>query len=122
MRHKNYYKNLNGWSHSTPNKEYYIPHPYQRLYAYTKPSMKFKYMQVIQFVADHDGCKRKDISRGVWKVEPNNDGFMSQVYSNLLYDNCIDYDMSFGYHITDEGRALLEEAYLNDMAKAVTGK
>ena len=96
-----------------------IYRPYQRLYAYTKPSMKFQYMKVIQFVADHPNCKRKDIIAGVWGRNRchGNDGFMCHVFSNLLYDDWIDYDENFRYTVTPGGKGLLEEAYLNDMEK-----
>lgn len=91
--------------------------PYQHLYAYTKPSMSFKYMKVIQFVADHPNCKRKDIIAGVWGQKRFLGGFMSAVFSNLLYDDYIDYDENYRYTVTNSGRELLEEAYLNDCAE-----
>ena len=96
-----------------------IYRPYQRLYSYTKPSMNFKYMKAIQFVADHPGCKRTDILAGVWGVKHPEfcPGYMSQVFANLLYDDWIDYDENFRYTVTPGGKGLLEEAYLNDMEK-----
>ena len=96
-----------------------ITHPYQRLYSYTKPSMKFKYMKAIQFVADHPGCKRTDILTGVWGVKHPElcPGHMCGLFSNLLYEDFIDYDSNYCYTVTSSGKALLEDAYLNDCAK-----
>lgn len=91
--------------------------PYQQLYSYTKPSMSFKYMKVIQFVADHPNCKRKDIIAGVWGQKKFLAGYMCHVFSNLLNDDYIDYDENYRYTVTRAGRELLEEAYLNDCAK-----
>lgn len=96
-----------------------IYRPYQRLYSYTKPSMNFMYMKVIQYVADHPGCKRIDIIRNIWgrNVCCGNDGYMCHVFSNLLYDDFIDYDKNFCYTVTSDGLDLLKAAYLNDMEK-----
>ena len=96
-----------------------IYRPYQRLYAYTKPSMNFQYMKVIQYVADHPGCKRRDIIAGVWgrHLRNGNEGYMCHVFSNLLYDDFIDYDENYCYTVTNDGLELLKTAYLNDCAK-----
>ena len=96
-----------------------IYRPYQRLYAYTKPSMAFQYMKVIQYVADHPGCKRRDIIAGVWGryLRHGNEGYMCHVFSNLLYDDFIDYDENYCYTVTNGGLELLKTAYLNDCAK-----
>lgn len=47
----------------------------------------------------------------------------SRYFAELLWADLIDYDeKTFKYHVTCRGEALLEEAYLNDNIKSVTGK
>ena len=117
MRHKNIYLNPPGFSRKA-NTAYVIDKPYCHCnYTYKKPSMKRRYMQVIQFIADHDGCSRRECTAYIWN---GNDparvgrGEMSIVYSNLLWKDFIDYDKKFRYHVTEKGLKLLKEAYLND--------
>lgn len=119
MRHKNCYKNLHSFFHSAPGKTYVISHPYQDLYTYSKPSMKFKYMKLIQFIADHPNCSRREASIGVWGGYSH--GYQSGPFSNLLYHDYIDYDTKFRYHVTPKGEELLKKAYLSDCAKLVIG-
>ena len=47
----------------------------------------------------------------------------SRYFAELLWADMIDYDTkTFKYNVTEEGHKLLEEAYLNDNIKSVTGK
>lgn len=115
--------------------------PYNSQYVDSYKSTSFKnatskkrYVQIIQYVADHDGCKRIDIIRDVygWKNVDAKDpwyknmrrcrGQGSTVFSQLLYIDVIDYDKNFNYHITSRGREVLKTAYINDCAKIVKGK
>lgn len=94
-------------------------------------SLKKRYVKILRYIADHDGCKRVDIIRDVYgyknvnakdKWYPNSRicrGQGSTVFSQLLYIDVIDYDAKFCYHITDRGREVLKTAYLNDCAKFV---
>ena len=92
---------------------------------------KNRYVKILQYIADHDGCKRVDVIRDVYRYK-NVDakdscyknmracrGQGSTVFSQLLYLDVIDYDKSFCYHITDRGREVLKTAYINDCVKLV---
>jgi len=88
---------------------------------------------VLQYVEDHEGCKRTDIIRDVWhkdvtKMDPNwpkrkaYRGYGSIMLAQLLYINVIDYNKDFCYYITERGREVLRKAYINDMAKICKAK
>ncbi len=118
MRHHNP-KSTSCWSFRHGQKVY---EPYNSLYTYAKPSSKRTYVKVIQHIADHDGCKRFDIQQALWgcRDKHHSRGQMSSVFANLLYDDMIDYDKGFHYHITKRGLELLKRAYLNDNLKLIT--
>ena len=82
---------------------------------------KKRYVKILQYIADHDGCKRVDIIRDVYRYKNMRAcrGQGSTVFSQLLYLDVIDYDKNFCYHITDRGREVLKTAYINDCAKLV---
>lgn len=92
-----------------------------RCYTFKKPSIKCKYMQVIQFIVDHDRCSRLDCINHVWKNPKNVElrGYQSLLFANLIWADFIAYDKKFKYHVTAKGIKLLKEAYVNDMAKWV---
>lgn len=115
--------------------------PYCTCYidAYHNSSFKYansskRYVKILQYIADHDGCKRTDIIRDVygWKNVNAKDpwyknmrqcrGQGSTVFSQLLYLDVIDYDENFCYHITSRGRDILKTAYINDCMKIVKSK
>lgn len=101
-------------------------------FAYANPNKT--YVKALQYIADHDGCKRVDVNINVlgWKKHAETYGVKrtaecsrgqhSSMYAALLYLDLIDYDSKFCYHITSKGRKVLETAYLNSMAKFVKGK
>ena len=120
MRHYNPRASYSSCSH---RRGEIITEPYVQLYTYTKPSMRYMYMKLIQYIADHPGLKRKEIVPNVWKsIRATNPGYMSGPFAVLLNDDYIDYDKQYRYFITDLGRALLEGAYLNDCAKLCSGE
>lgn len=90
--------------------------PYERPYTYARPSMKCKYVQILDYVANHPGCKRFDIICDVWHFsrELNTPktlrGQCSLTFSNLLYDDLLDYDSHFRYTVTPKGMAILNLA------------
>ena len=118
MRHHNP-KSTSYWRSYRGKKVY---EPYNSLYTYAKPSSQRTYVKVIQYIADHDGCKRFDIQQALWRCRDkySSRGHMSNVFANLLYDDMTDYDKSFRYHITKRGLELLKRAYLNDNLKLIT--
>ncbi len=95
-------------------------------------SSKKTYVKVLQYIADHDGCKRIDIIRDVFgyknvdakdKWYPGHRtcrGQFSSGFAQLLFIDVIDYDEKFCYHITERGREVLKKAYINDCAKIVS--
>lgn len=121
------------------SKKVYKPYDSQYVNAYKNnrfknATSKNRYVQIIQYIADHDGCKRIDIIRDVygWNDVNAKDpwyknmrscrGQGSTVFSQLLYIDVIDYDKNYCYHITPKGARVLATAYLNDCAKIVKGK
>lgn len=118
-----------------------VTKPYNHQYVDSYKNSGFKnanskktYVKVLQYIADHDGCKRVDIIRDVFGYKNVNAkdkwypghrtcrGQFSGGFSQLLYIDVIDYDENFNYHITSRGREVLKTAYLNDCAKIVKGK
>ena len=107
-----------------------VTRPYFRPYTYTKPSAQRTYIKVIQFISDHPNCARYDIQVGVFGYRYRDDslgkslarGNQSSLFTNLLYDDLIDYDKNYRYTVTEKGMKLLKQAYLNDMAKLVKSK
>lgn len=92
--------------------EAHVERPYKIPYTYGRLSAKRRYIQAIQFVKDHDGCKRSDIIKGIWGFgqSSTNRGYQSLLFANLLYIDYIDYDKNFRYHVTLKGLALLQKA------------
>lgn len=96
-------------------------------YVYRKPSMSRRYAKVLQYVANHAGCKRVDIIEHVWTERSwdfTNDitymrGYCSCLFGHLVADKLIAYNKKYEYHITKRGMKILKNAYLNDMAKFV---
>jgi len=145
MRHKNIYNGTHGW-HSRHNA--YLPEPYGEHLEYKRPSMTRTYCKLLQVVADHPGAKRKELIARTFidkewlashdgKIRPDHDRSKmwdagdfswvtynpSKYFAELLWADLIDYDeKTYRYRITSKGQELLEEAYLNDNVKTVTGK
>jgi len=116
----------------SPYNKQYIESYRNTQFAYANPNKT--YVKVLQYIADHDGCKRVDVNINVlgWKKHADiygvkrtakySRGQHSSMYSQLLYLDLIDYDKDFCYHITSKGREVLKTAYLNSMEKFVKGK
>ena len=145
MRHKNYYNGCHGFH---IRRHTYLPRPYGENLEYKRPSMKRRYCKMLQVIADYPNCKRKELIARIYfdkkwldehdsKLRPNsnrskawdNGDFSwvtynpSKYFAELLWADLIDYDeKTYRYHITSKGQDLLEEAYLNDNIKLVTGK
>jgi len=89
-----------------------------------------RYVQILKYIADHDGCKRNVINIAVFKMNPDYvfskgspaRGYASIIFSQLLYLDLIDYDSEYRYHITDKGNEVLERSYINDLVKFVNAK
>lgn len=127
-------------SYFSPYRRTTISKPYDHQYidAYEKSGFatansKKRYVKILQYIADHDGCKRADILRDVFKLNVNLKdswyknalryrGHWSAGFSQLLYINVIDYDKNYCYHITERGLKVLKTAYLNDNLKIVNAK
>lgn len=96
-----------------------LSHPSKIPYTYGRLSTNRRYIQVINFVKNHPNCKRIDIIKGIWGYgnSSSNRGYMSTLFSNLLYRDFIDYDKKFCYHVTEKGLALLQKAHEFDTYK-----
>jgi len=99
-----------------------VTHPYLMPYSFTKPSAKRTYIKVIQYIYDHPKCSRFDIQVDIFGYKRTEAaktlarGNQSSLFSNLLYADYIDYDRSYKYTITEKGKSLLKQAYINDLA------
>jgi len=136
MRHQNrlsvsMYSPYRGKHIYRPTQRWYINSYINAGGAFPRANSKCRYVQILQYIADHDGCTRFDVQRNVWNfhnipchglVPSDLRGYASAIFSQLLYIDVIDYDKNFRYHITPAGRKVLETAYLNDMAKFVNRK
>ena len=86
---------------------------------YAKPDVTRRYIQIIQFVHDNPGCKRPEIYEAVFGGKFSH-GSQSEIFSELLYDDLIDYDTkTFKYVATPKGVELLKVAYLRSMERFV---
>ena len=82
---------------------------------YSKPNGKRRYVQIVQYVADHPGCKRPEIYEAVFGGKFNH-GSQCEIFANMLYDDLIDYDpRTFRYVATEKGYEVLKRAYVADM-------
>ena len=83
------------------------------------------YVKILQYVYDHDGCTRKDILRGIGQLEGrkcNGRGQLSNIFSQLLYIDVLDYDKHYKYHLGKNGMKVLGQAYNNEMDRNLKGK
>lgn len=93
--------------------------PYQSgHYTYEKASPERAYVKVIKFVAEHPNCKRIDIIRALWWPNANKidaRGEQSLLFSNLLYDDLIDYNCKYEYTVTQKGYDVLRRAGITEI-------
>lgn len=83
------------------------------------------YVKIIQYVYEHDGCRRRDILKGIGQYGGsacNGRGQLSTIFSQLLYLDLLDYDKNYNYHVGKNGMKVLENAYYNQMDKDLKGK
>ena len=132
MRHHNP-SNVSRFSHR--RQPGHLNMPYQLNYVKSYQKNEFKNLtkkssviKILQFVADRDNCTRAEINVGVYGFKTVEDaraygrGFNSAMYAQLLYIDLIDYDKNFRYHITEKGRKVLEQSYINDIVKSMFTK
>ena len=81
-----------------------------------------RYVQILKYIGDHDGCTKIDVLKGIGSNNFGR-GQYSDIFSALKIAGLIEYDRENNeYHITDEGNDVLENSYLNDMERIVTGR
>ena len=81
-----------------------------------------RYVQILKYIGDHDGCTKIDVLKGIGSNNFGR-GQYSDIFSALKIAGLIEYDRQNNeYHITDEGNDVLENSYLNDMERIVTGR
>ena len=81
-----------------------------------------RYIQILKYIGDHDGCTKMDVLKGIGSNKFGRAQY-SDIFSALAMSGLIKYDRKNNeYHITDEGNDVLENAYLNDMERIVTGR
>lgn len=92
-----------------------------------KPSNR--YVQILQYIADHPGCKRFDVNVHLLDIRRGHHedipwscvrGQYCTIFAQLLYIDLIDHDEKFRYTITPAGEKVLKTAYLNSMKDIVT--
>lgn len=117
MRHHNP-TSTSCWS-SNRNRKCY--RPYSINYSWTKPTPERRYVQVMKFILEHPHCKRFDILVGVFGVANTPEakyscrGYMSLLFSNMLYADLIDYNRNYEYSVTDYGRSILRKAGITEI-------
>ena len=80
---------------------------------------KKRYIQILQFIGDHDGCTKIDVLKGIGSNNFGR-GQYSDIFSALKIAGLIEYDRAANqYHITEKGQDVLKNAYMNDMEKNV---
>ena len=81
-------------------------------YTFTHPA-RTKYLEVLNYIAANPGCKRIEIIKAVWPRRNNfpdssNRGFSSNLFSNMLYADLIDYNSKYEYIVRPWGCEILE--------------
>ena len=76
-------------------------------YTFTHPA-RTKYLEVLNYIAANPGCKRIEIIKAVWPRRNNfpdssNRGFSSNLFSNMLYADLIDYNSKYEYIVRPWG-------------------
>lgn len=95
-----------------------IPYDHHYIHQFQKDGFKSAmpnktYVKILQYVSDHDGCRRKEILRGIGKGDGR--GELSTIFSQLLYLDLIDYDRKYNYHLGKNGTKVLKNAHINGM-------
>jgi hypothetical protein len=73
-----------------------------------------RYIQILQYIFDHPKCKRSDIITHFYGIpKALGRGHISSLFSCMLFDDLIDYDRTYCYVITEKGKTLLRNTYLN---------
>lgn len=84
--------------------------PYILIKYNSKPKANQTHVRILKFVAENPGCLRREIvdhiKPGEWVATR---GYMSTVFSNLLYHDFLDYDKNYRYTITPKGMQRLME-------------
>lgn len=84
--------------------KYTVNRPHQIVKFNSKPKAHQKHILILKYVAEHPKCLRREIvdyiKPGCW-INPR--GYMSLIFSNLLYHDFIDYDKNYRYTITEKG-------------------
>ena len=80
--------------------------PCQIEYTFKCPTPNRRYVQILQFVAEHPGCKRTDILKGVFHTKRRT---CPTTFANMLYADILDYNERFEYKVTRKGKALLRK-------------
>ncbi len=112
--------------HNPTSTSYYSIHrgckcysPYDSShYTYEKASPERSYVKVIKYIAEHPNCKRIDIIRGIWcpnATKYSARGHNSMLFSNLLYDDLIDYNRNYEYSVTKKGYDVLRRAGIREI-------
>lgn len=134
MRHRNAISN--SYFHGRGR---HINSPYNQEYKFTRISAERRYVQVMKYILEHPNCKRFDILCGVFgilKRKPgvkysswleylgrakfSSRGHMSNLFSNMLYHDLIDYNNKFEYNVTEKGREILRKAGITEIQMLVT--
>ena len=111
------------------NRPYVCSKPQHQCYSYAHPTMKRWYVKILQYVYDHPNCKRVEILHGVFPTQFESiesakkygRGYASITFSNMLYDDLIDYDSKYRYVIRPYGLEVLKRAYIADLASQING-
>lgn len=103
MRRVNRLSYLSGQYHNTPRHN----KPCQCEYTFARPKGTV-YLKVLNYIANHPFCKRSQIIEYIWPIRCyytsyENRGYASNMFSNMLYKNLIDYNEKYEYIITSDG-------------------
>jgi hypothetical protein len=85
-------------------------HPYMTIKYNSRPKAHQTHVKILKYIAEHPGCRRRDV---VEYIKPHDKisvrGYMSTLFSNLLWHDFIDYDKDYCYTITTAGLKRLAE-------------
>lgn len=77
-------------------------------YSWTKCNKNRKYVQVLQYIWNNPNCTRTEIINAIWNKFIAINGYQSQLFSHMIFDNLIDYDKKYRYTITSKGLEILK--------------
>lgn len=89
--------------------------PFNNSWTFENPKPSHRYVQVLKAIATWPKMKRYQIINLVWhkRFTSNKEinGFVSSLFTSMIWNGLIEYDNDYAYQVTDNGYAILDKAW-----------